>query len=197
MKMNQCLGLCAVILSFLSSCGTQNTYRSDAQQNSDLETQIKTQELSPVANTYCGEMLLTQSKRNFQVVLTLYVGHQNEQSPASQDPTDIVQVPVLQGSMTFPAFSNSGGAPDDSLPDLTAAMGNHGSISFTSGDYNATQNQLSLPYTVAGYTGDYGQITGTLQGNQLSGSWSANSFTNFGTFVLTQCSSSNSSGSGS
>jgi hypothetical protein len=89
--------------------------------------------------------------------------------------------------MEFPAIANLGSAAYGTLPDLMAATGGNGTVSFTYGDYTPNTNTITLPFTVSGYTGDYGEVIGTLSGDDFSGKWLSESSKYVGTFDVRRC----------
>jgi hypothetical protein len=182
------LGVLGFGSALLCGCDPQNTYNSEAAKQNTAETQAKMAELQPAEGDYCGSMYLKQADMYFVVNLTLKAVLDNAHSSSSTDPTDTVQVPKLAGAMTFPAIVNQGSAAYATLPDLMQATGGQVSLSFTYGDYNSVDSTINLPFSVPnGPQGNYGEVTGTLDGNVFSGSWYSESSRLVGTFSLNKC----------
>jgi hypothetical protein len=176
------------VITLLCACDPQNIYNTESQQQNTAQAEAKEQSLQPAVGYYCGNVHLTDSDEDFDANLSLQIIEDNEHSSSSTDPTDTVQVPKLAGSLTFPAIKNQGSAAYSTLPELMQATGGTEAISFTYGDYNPGTQIINLPFNVPnGPQGDYGSLSGTLNGNQFSGTWYSESSQAVGTFTLTKC----------
>jgi hypothetical protein len=175
-------------MALFAGCDPQNTYNSEAAQQNTAQADAKANALHPAEGNYCGTMHLVQSNLDFEVHLTLKVVSDNVHSSSSTDPTDTVQVPKLAGTMTFPAIANEGSAAYSTLPDLIQATGGYGSVAFTYGDYNPMNHKINLPFTVPGAAqGNYGAVTGGLEGDTFTGSWYSEASQLVGTFTIDKC----------
>jgi hypothetical protein len=168
--------------TFLTACSKENAYQDDANQQNNLESQQKTQELDQVTGTYKGPMLLTNYDRPLQVVIYLNV---NQGTASQPDQINKIQVPMLGGNLTFPALQNEGSlAAMAAFPDIVRAMGSTLSISFTNGDFNSNSSTITLPYNSGGTASGNDQVIGTFQNGVFSGEWDSHTGGKMGTFSL-------------
>jgi hypothetical protein len=182
-------GTCLILAlsAVLSGCN-QDTYRDSAAQQAVRAAQLKEHELTPVVGKYCGTMHMIASAEDYDVTINLTIERENVHSSASQDPTDTVQIPKLVGNMRFPAIDNLGSAIYESDPELIAATGGYGSVSFTYGDYVPETKRINMPFAVAGHgDGNYGAIDGTFDNGQIKGEWDSISFEHVGDFEVAFC----------
>jgi hypothetical protein len=173
-----------------SGCGEQATQRQDQIKQDNADTQAKYADLQPADGTYTGLVHLISTDEDFAVTLDIQRVYEPEQSQNSQDPSETVSIPKLSGQMTFTALKNLSLADYSHFGPLLDPMGGFSIATFDYGDFNPTNNQLILPYSVAGATGTYGELTGTLAPDpqtgiyHYSGSWFSKPFGTVGTFEL-------------
>jgi hypothetical protein len=165
--------------ALISSCSKENAYQDDANQQNNLVSQQKTQDLNQVQGTYTGKMQLLQSGLDLDVVIVLFVNQTNASQP---DQINKVQVPTLGGNLTFPALKSISAASN--FGDLISAMGQTLSISFSNGDFNTNSLMITLPYSSGGSTYSNDQVIGIFQNGVFSGEWDSHSYGKMGTFTL-------------
>jgi hypothetical protein len=177
------------LLLLLAGCDSQDLYNSQNQKQATTEADAKIAALQPAVGRYCGKMHMIESDQDYDTNLSLQVVQQNIHSSTSQDPTDTVRVPMLAGSLRFPAIDAAGSDAYSTLPDLVQATGGYGAVSFSYGDYNPLNQSLNLPFAVNGQAPGvyYGTVTGTLDGGAFTGQWYSESSRLVGSFTLTKC----------
>jgi hypothetical protein len=175
-------------------CSPQNPYQP-VDQYSTQESEAKKQALSAAVGEYCGNVHVTSANQDFPAKLVIEIGVNLIHSSTSQDPTDIVQQPVLDGNLRIPSMTRLGDAIYSNYPELATAMGTSSTIAFTNGDYDRNEQMIYLPYSVLNHTqGPYGSLQGTLNGGEFQGTWSANANEPFATFDMTGCTSNGDTG---
>lgn len=176
------LTLCLSAVCLLSSCSKENAYQDDANQQNNLVSQQKTQQLDEVVGTYQGKMQLAQGPLDVEIDLGI------TQGTASQaDQINKVQVPLLGGILFFPALKKMGFlAAADSFGDIVAAMGSGTALSipFADGDFNVNSLAITLPYNSGSASFANDQVIGTFQNGVFTGEWDSHAFGKMGTFSL-------------
>jgi hypothetical protein len=199
MKLNQCrlsgifLTLSMVgFAAILGGCGQQNTQRDNVNATNAADAQARWQDLAPAEGTFTGTVLLAQTHQSFAMTVDLSRSTKPAPSAQSQDPSESVSVPVLTGDMSFPVLENLKKV-DTNIQDyfddlrnfsaLTAPMGINVRANFLEGTFDGTN--LTLPYSVSGSSGIYGELNGQLSGGNFTGKWLAEEPTSMvGTFSL-------------
>lgn len=177
----RCVRSLVLLVAFaagVSGCGPLGTHRDNINAENDADAQAKTQELQKAAGTYSGQVTLAVSDQRFDVVIDLEVIPQNAHSANSVDPTVVAKIPVLGGSMHFPAMDNLGADDLSDFSGLTDPMGQCSRVNIDFGDYNASTNEILLPYTIPNYsTGSYGELSGTFTHgatqDRFTGQWTS------------------------
>jgi hypothetical protein len=183
------LALLAQILG-TAGCGQQNSERQSVLKQDDADTQAKFDDLAPADGLYTGPLYLKSTDQVFTVNLDIKRVTEPEHSQDSQDPSDTISVPKLSGAMTFPALDNISQEDRASFGALMDPMGHYTTATFDYGDFDPSTTQLTLPYSVSGSTGTYGEMSGTLVINpntglyHFSGSWFSKPFGTVATFEL-------------
>lgn len=161
-----------------SGCGQQNTQRNNINAQDAADAQAKYQDLAPAEGQYTGTVLLAQTHQSFAMQLSLSRQMEPARSAQSQDPSESVSIPILEGPMSFPvldALENED--VTDQLEDilhfkaLTAPMGLNWRANLKNGTFDGTN--LVLPYSVGNSSDIYGELNGQLVDGHYTGNWLA------------------------
>ena len=184
------VGIIGVLGGAFGACSQQSTFSSDAQKQAELAAQAKDRVLDSIAGQYCGVMNLVPSGEAYDVNVTLSrtdLTVHSAQTNGSYQST--VLSPTLIGGMRLAVFEGSDFPSSCSAyKNLCNAMGGVSSLSFPDGGYDESTNKVTLGFSIPGYSGLYGNLTGTIANGHFSnGVWTSQSDSQktVGTFDLT------------
>lgn len=173
----------AIIILSLFGCGPTPSNRETEKQQNQADSAAERKDLQPALGRFEGQMLMTVSRRKFDVVLETKIIYHVIPSP--KDPTLNISVPRLSGYLKFPLLQNL--SIFDLVPysEVTNALGGFILAGIDMGDYDSNTQTLNLPYSVAKFgKGPFGSFQGELIGGAFVGKWNSRVQSQVGTFNL-------------
>ena len=144
----------------------------------------KALELQDAVGIWSGTMHLISYSRPFDCVVTLGIVPQIEKSPQSESPSETARIATLGGNIAFPALAHLKPEDEEGLAPLLAPLNWISHVDLSYGDYGRSDHTFALPYLDSKHESTFGHFSGTIDGDQMTGTWSANDFGDVGTFVL-------------
>jgi len=172
-----------MVVSLASACGKASSERQVEITKDEADARAQENDLKPAVGRFEGQILIAESHRRIDAVLETKIVYRAVPSPA--DPTIIISVPKLAGSLIFPALKNLSIEDLVAYSDVTNPLGGFILAGFDLGDFDRNTKALNLPYTVAQFgTAPFGAFQGMLTNGNFVGLWSARNESHVGSFNL-------------
>jgi hypothetical protein len=177
-----------LVAAAVAGCNSDSA-RDEINSQNQADYNAKSSELNDVVGTWCGVVYLKSQDQNFDCQLTLLLNPVDEKSDEPDAPSETVRIAALGGNITFPALVASVDLPlqdYEGLEPLRSPMDDNAIATISLGDYQRSDRSFALPYLGSNGSSTFGNFSGSMSadGNQLTGTWSANNFGTVGTFVL-------------
>lgn len=172
-----------ILVIFASACGKASSERQVEIAKDEANARAEENDLKPAVGRFEGQMLMAESRRKIDAVLETKIVYRAIPSPA--DPTIIISVPKLAGSLIFPSLKGLSIEDLVAYSDITNPLGGFILAAFDLGDYDHNTNSFNLPYIVSQFgTAPFGSFQGKLTNGSFVGLWSARNESHVGNFNL-------------
>ncbi len=167
-----------ILLIFtFSDCDPERTSREKVSLQYLNDRKMRLQELEPAEGYYLGTLFLFEGAKSYPFKLVLSRVDSIERAPQSQTPTEMIEIPKLSGSLSFPILDGYSLEIYSRYPELLRPMGGYTRITIDHGDYIPLSHRLILPYSVPGSSAQtFGELSAVLDGEHLKGSWFVSAF---------------------